>query len=456
MNTAELRSNAERCITSIEAITDRASKDKRRLSPEESNTVKQLQRDADAYLELLENPRPSSDVGRLAQGPYLDEVEAGGDPRTRQVRDRALWANESAAFLPEASRAHMERSIREDDDPDSLLSRYVVATASRDYFRAFAAWMRDPVSGGHEWTPTEREAVQRVRAMERSMSIGTTTAGGFLVPYELDPSILISGTGAVSPLRQISRVATTAYNEKRFVTSLGVTATWTPEAQEQTDDSPALLQPTITCKKGQAFVPVSFELFEDSDISQQIGMVFADAKNVHESLSFTLTQSNGPTGIISSLVTAGGSTVIATGTNVLAQGDLYANQAALPPRWRPNASWMMNLSVLNGYRQLPQATGLNYSVIDDSGKLPKALGWDVYENSNMDGTLTGAAADYLVLSGDFKQFAIVDRVGTSIELIQNLVGTNHRPTGQRGFLMHYRSGSDVLIPDAFRLSNFST
>ena len=95
-------------------------------------------------------------------------------------------------------------------------------------------------------------------------------------------------------------------------------------------------------------------------------------------------------------------------------------------------------------------------MIDDSGKLPKALGWDVYENSNMDGTLTGAAADYLVLSGDFKQFAIVDRVGTSIELIQNLVGTNHRPTGQRGFLMHYRSGSDVLIPDAFRLSNFST
>jgi predicted phage gp36 major capsid-like protein len=41
-------------------------------------------------------------------------------------------------------------------------------------------------------------------------------------------------------------------------------------------------------------------------------------------------------------------------------------------------------------------------------------------------------------------------------VIQNLLGTNHRPTGQWGTLMHYRVGSDVLIQDAFRLSNFST
>jgi HK97 family phage major capsid protein len=384
------------------------------------------------------------------------ESHGYGDPRLRGLRDQALRSNEQTSFLPDESKAKMERTLRADDDPEGLLARYTVETANRDYFRAFATWMRDPISGGHEWSPKERDAVKRVRSLERAMSIGTTTAGGFLVPYELDPAILISGTGAVSPLRQLARNAVTAFNEKRFVTSLGVTATWTPEATEQTDDSPALLQPAIVCKKGQAFVPVSFELYEDSDIAQQLGTVLADAKNVHESLSFTLNQTNGPTGIISSIVTAAGANIIATGTNVLAQGDLYANQAALPPRWRPNANWMMNLSILNGYRQLPQATGLNYSIIDDTGPVPRALGWNVYENSSMDGTLTGAAADYLVLSGDFQQFAIVDRVGTSIEVIQNLLGTNHRPTGQRGFLMHYRVGSDVLIQDAFRLSNFST
>jgi predicted phage gp36 major capsid-like protein len=34
-------------------------------------------------------------------------------------------------------------------------------------------------------------------------------------------------------------------------------------------------------------------------------------------------------------------------------------------------------------------------------------------------------------------------------------GTNHRPTGQRGFYMHFRVGADCLIPDAFRLTNHS-
>jgi predicted phage gp36 major capsid-like protein len=74
----------------------------------------------------------------------------------------------------------------------------------------------------------------------------------------------------------------------------------------------------------------------------------------------------------------------------------------------------------------------------------------------MDGTLTASAADYLVLSGDFKQFVIVNRIGTAIETVPVLVGPSNRfPTGQRGVLMHWRTGSDALITDAFRLSNYS-
>jgi HK97 family phage major capsid protein len=382
-------------------------------------------------------------------------TEAGRDAAHALARDAALRANERASFLPDESKAHMETALRTDDDPENGLARYVVATADRSYYRAFAAWMNDPVSGGHSWSPEERQAVRRVRFVERALGLGSQ-GGAFMTPYELDPAILISSAGAISPLRQIARVETTRFNTKKFVTSTGVVSTWTPESTEQTDDSPTLLQPSIDCKKGQAWVPVSFEVFEDTDIAAEVGKLFADAKAVQEGLGFTISQTNGPVGIITALVAAGGSTVIATGTNVLAQGDLYANQAALPARWRPGAKWMMNLSILNGYRQLPQATGLNYSIVDDSGPLPKALGWPIYENSSMDSTLTGAAADYLVLSGAFEQYAIVDRIGTAIETVPVVFGTNHRPTGQRGFLMHFRVGADVLIPDAFRLSNFST
>jgi HK97 family phage major capsid protein len=413
-------------LTAIRALEEEAAgesftRDQKTAWNEANEQLDEFRKRRDRVRTLADDPRNVEAI--------FDEPTGTGLP-TGDLRSRALAANERAAFLPEQSREHMEHEIREDNDPEARLARYVIETSKRQYLRAFSRWVNDPVSGPHLWSPEEREAVRGVRWVERTMNL-TGAQGGYLVPYELDPSILIASAGYVDPMRAISRVATTALNEKRFVTSLGVTSHWYAEEAEVTDDAPALLQPAIVCKKAMAFVPVSFELFEDSDIADQIGAVFADSKAAEEARVFTTgTGTTEPKGIVTALVAAGGSIVIATGTNVLAQGDLYANQAALPARWRPNAKFTMNLSILNGYRQLPQATGLNYSIINDDGPIPKALGWEVRENSSMDGTLTGSAADYLVLSGDFNQYAIVDRIGTSLEFIPHLMGANRRPSGQ--------------------------
>jgi HK97 family phage major capsid protein len=94
-------------------------------------------------------------------------------------------------------------------------------------------------------------------------------------------------------------------------------------------------------------------------------------------------------------------------------------------------------------------------MVSDATTPPTVLGWPMYENGSMDGMLTGSAADYTAVSGDFSQCSIVDRMGTSIEVVQNVFGTNHRPTGQRGLYMHFRVGADCLIPDGFRLTNHS-
>jgi HK97 family phage major capsid protein len=388
----------------------------------------------------------------------MDREDPPSGLPVNNLRSRALVANERAVFLPERSREHMEAQLRDDDDPEARLSRYTIELSNRNYLRAFASWMNDPQTGPQLWTTEERDSVRRVKAAERAMNLGTGSQGGFLVPYELDPAIVIASGGYVDPMRQIARVVTTAQNEKRFVTSLGVTSSWDPESQEVSDDTPALLQPAIVTKKAATFVPVTIELFEDADLATEIAKLFADSKAALEADGFTTGAggANVPRGIITALVAIGGATVIATGSNVLAQGDLYTNQAALPARWRPNAKWSMNLSIINGYRQLPQATGLNYSIVNDDGPRPKALGWEIFENNGMDATLTGAAADYLVLSGDFQQYAIVDRVGATIEFVPHLFGAAGRPLGQRGFYQHWRVGGDVLVGDAFRLSNFST
>lgn len=65
----------------------------------------------------------------------------------------------------------------------------------------------------------------------------------------------------------------------------------------------------------------------------------------------------------------------------------------------------------------------------------------------MDGSLTAAAADSALLSGDFNQFAIVDRIGTVLITIPALFGGSQRPTGQVGFYMQWRTGSDVFVAD---------
>lgn len=90
---------------------------------------------------------------------------------------------------------------------------------------------------------------------------------------------------------------------------------------------------------------------------------------------------------------------------------------------------------------------------------PSLLGKAWYENSNMDSAIDAAAtaSNYMAIYGDIaKAFYIVDRVGSTLEIIPHLVGANQRPTGQRGALLWFRTGSEVVNAPAARLLHIST
>ena len=142
---------------------------------------------------------------------------------------------------------------------------------------------------------------------------------------------------------------------------------------------------------------------------------------------------------------------------VLVAGDIYALQNALPPRFQPRASWNANLSIINTLPQMETTNGvLKLPGLQDNP--PMVLGRTMYENSNMDGTFDAAATanNYLLLYGAFEQFVVVDRIGSTLELVHHLVGSNRRPTGQRGALLWFRTGSNVVVPQAFRPLNIAT
>lgn len=377
-----------------------------------------------------------------------------------QTRDAALRTLERTAdngIVSASTAAGIEKQLKAEGATD--LQRYVSLTGDADYLSAFGKLVSS--ERGHlDLTEPERRAYQRVQSESRAIAEGVNTAGGYLLPFALDPSVILTSNGAVSPLREISRnVQLTAGNSWHGVTSAGVTTQWSAEAATIPDNSPTFAQPGIPVFKGTAFVPYSFEAVEDvPNLYGELSTLVIDGANQLESAAFvTGNGTTQPRGIITALVAASPSVLVNPVTaETFSAADLYALQSALPPRFRQGARWGMNLDILNRARQFETTNGALKFPELANGSL---LGRPVSEISALDGTINPAAVEnnYSVVYGDFSQFAIVSRIGTVIEPVQNLFDpATGRPTGQRGLLLHWRVGSDVLVPNAFRVLSIPT
>jgi HK97 family phage major capsid protein len=279
----------------------------------------------------------------------------------------------------------------------------------------------------------------------------TSNAGGYMVPLTLDPSIILTSAGSINPLRRISRVVQTVSNTWQGVSSAGVTAEWKAEAAQAADASPTLANPSVPVYFGDAFVPYSFEVGMDAaSFEQELGKLLVDAADQLMATAYTTGSGTGqPTGIITAL-TGTGSEINAATDDAFAKADVYTIQNALPARFSANAQWCANLSIINTMSQFETTNGARLFPELSDGRL---LNRPINELSNMDGTVTttGAVSNFVLLYGDFSNFVIVDRIGTTIELVPHLVGANMRPTGQRGALMWFRTGSDSVNDNAFRM-----
>ena len=291
----------------------------------------------------------------------------------------------------------------------------------------------------------------------------TDATGGFLAPVHLDPSILVTNAGNVNPLRTISRNVTIATDAWNGVTSAGVTAEWLAEAAEAADASPVLAQPTIpdAVYKASAFTPFSYEIEGDGiGFMAELQTLLVDAYDNLTATAYVTGSGVGqPTGVITSLVASAATVPLVTpGTaETFTAVDVFATQNALPPRWQANARWCASLGFINAARAFESTAGaIRFPELAQNP--PRLLGRAVNELSNMDGVLNPAASEqnYILLYGDFQQFVLVSRIGSTIELIPNLFGQNRWPTGQRGAFLWARTGSNVVIPNAFRLLSIPT
>ena len=137
-------------------------------------------------------------------------------------------------------------------------------------------------------------------------------------------------------------------------------------------------------------------------------------------------------------------------TDTFKSSDVFNLQAQLPPRFQPNSVWMANLSVINLMRQMETTNGARLFP-ELSNTTPSLLGRPIYENSVMDGTINASAENLLLAVGQPSQYLICDKIGSTLEIVQNLFGSNRRPTGQRGALLWFRTGGDSLVDNSWRL-----
>jgi HK97 family phage major capsid protein len=370
--------------------------------------------------------------------PYADlEVVRAGYARPEDVLSRAAAAVDQAPrHMNDEARQHVTRLIEAEGNQAPLIARHLLMTGSEQYHEEFKEYVKTRYVG---------------EAMRAAMSL-TDANGGYLVPFTLDPTVILTNSGIADPIRGIARNVQIATNDWNGVTSAGVTAEWLGEGVEAADASPTFGNVVITPKKAAAWVQGSYEVLADSGFASSLGRLLADAKARLEGAAFATgnTGATVPRGIVSAVAAVTAQLVTSAAINALAASDVYNVAAALRPRDAAQASWLANKAIQLKIRQFDTAGGSAFWASLGMSTPPQLLGQPIYEASTMQAAVT--TSGLVLLAGNFQEYKIVDRIGMSVQYQPMVMGTtNNRPTGQAGWFAHWRVGADVTDVAAFKL-----
>lgn len=343
--------------------------------------------------------------------------------------------------------------------------RYNVPTAvqQKGYASAYEAYLR----GGYErMGPNDA----------KTLSIGSDSAGGFLVPEDFQ-AVMLRKSASMAWMRKLARVITTGrdlvkmpklnYSSDDKFTS-AVRMTWTGELPAASTahlvSDPVFGQVSIPIHTGMASMPISRDLIDDAafDIIGLSAELMAEAFELGENEAFLTGNGSGkPMGIVTNVGITNGVSYVASGTDnsLSTTSDAHAGARliktyyALPAQYRTqNAVWLMNSNTLRDIDLLVDAnkrplikelTGA--SLTDGEPSLIKSR--RVVVDEFMPDIATGA---YPVIFGDFKGYTVIDRVGFSVERINQ----GYQNLNMIALLARKRLGGDLT--EGYRLRALKT
>jgi HK97 family phage major capsid protein len=379
----------------------------------------------------------------VRQDPFavLEDRSVQGRARTNAVRDGILRGMEDRVEGGE-NQAHFERLLKRHGD-DHKWAENLLARSREEYASAFAKLVTGREAS---LTPEERAAI----------AVGTNTAGGYLTPTHLDPTLLLTNSGSSNVMRQYAKIVTlTEGSIWNGVTTAGVTASWDGELVEVSDDSPAVARVSITAYKAQGFIQASVDAFDDiAGLTQDVLGLFADAKDRLEGAAhMTGNGTSAPKGLFTALNASASLQTTSTTAATIGEVDIHALYRALPVRWRGQGSWVMNPLYALAVKRLGTAVSSSFSGDLTQPVTDRILGRPVIETDDAPTTQTTTALDNEIAFAKLDEYTIVDKPGgTSIEFIPHLFNVaNNLPDGRRGWFMYWRTGGDVPNLAAARL-----
>lgn len=401
----------------------------------------------------------------------LDPYADGGRETPGEVRGRALKAIErwnapdelkegAVKTLERAGTGHADDISASNDIAE--IARHILRFSHPHYVEAFRKFVRDP-DGGYlaDLTPDEHRAWREAREVMRS----TLATGGAVLPAPMDPTIVLVSDGSADPMRRVARVDTTTSLTKRYVVSDGSTFSFDAELAEVSDDTPSLSEVEITVQKAQGWIEASIEVWADQpDFPTELVKLIEDGKLQAEAPVFIngTSGSNQPIGLLTRLTATTHSVVSPATPEQFTKADPYKVLQALPPRFRPRASWLAEFSTLAALDQMETQNG-SKAFPDVFGASPRLLNRPIFEHSSMPAaSLINASttnSNPILVVGDFSHYVILDRVGMSVNFVGpgHLFGTTSgRPVGKVGWYAYWRVGADVLDSNAFRVLDVET
>lgn len=390
----------------------------------------------------------------------LNELRYGAP--VAELRGRAKAAVESVDYIEDEHKQEAFRKLERVEDVRGVIPGLILRTGAPAYQSAFHKGLAGAMN---LWTDEERNAVAMVQEFRTAMSL-SDSAGGYGVPFTLDPTLILTNNGAINPIRGLARQETITTDSWNGLSSAGVTASYDAELAEVSDDSPTFAQPTVVTREGRAFVQGSIAITQDyRNLANDVLTMLADGKDRLDSTMFWSgsSGSNQPIGIETAL-NGGSSEVAQTSGEAMAVADIYKTLNALPARWRKGnrVAWTAELSTINFIRQFATANNYHAFLTDLGGGQPsQMLGYPLYEWSDMDAysavDAAATAVNHLLLIGDWNQYLIADRVGMSVEFVPHVFNTNaNLPMAVRGWFAYWRTGADSLVDGAFRLFTLTT